>query len=51
HQFTRSMSGRGNCFDNPPIESFWGILKNDIVYHQDYQTPRQMWFEFYSQAA
>ena len=31
--FTGSMSGKGNCFDNAPIESFWGILKNEIVYH------------------
>ena len=22
HQFTGSMSGKGNCFDNEPIESF-----------------------------
>ena len=32
------MSRRGNCFDNAPIESFWGILKNELVYHQDYET-------------
>ena len=31
------MSRRGNCFDNAPIESFWGILKNELVYHQDYK--------------
>ncbi len=94
------MSRRGNCFDNAPIESFWGILKNELVYHQDYKmrfeaindiikyieleyneersakdcfaatqgksyarsetriqkglgykTPRQVWFDFYRQAA
>ncbi|MEZ7519426.1 IS3 family transposase [Psychrobacter sp. NPDC078370] len=38
HQFTGSMSGKGNCFDNAPIESFWGVLKNELVYHQDYKT-------------
>ena len=38
HQFTGSMSGKGNCFDNAPIESFWGILKNELVYYQDYKT-------------
>ena len=32
------MSRRGNCFDNAPIESFWGVLKNELVYHQDYET-------------
>ena len=38
HQFIGSMSGKGNCFDNAPIESFWGTLKNELVYHQDYKT-------------
>ena len=38
HQFTGSMSGKGNCFDNAPIESFWGVLKNEPVYHQNYKT-------------
>jgi len=37
HKFKGSMSRRGNCFDNAPIESFWGILKNELVYHQDYK--------------
>ena len=86
HQFTGSMSGRGNCFDNAPIESFLGekhcfARKNELVYHQDYKTrftaisdiigyielyynnqtriqkglayksPRQVWFDYYRQAA
>ena len=38
HQFTGSMSAKGNCFDNAPIESFWGTLKNELVYHHDYKT-------------
>jgi transposase InsO family protein len=33
-----SMSRKGNCYDNAPIESFWGTLKNELVYHCDYQT-------------
>ena len=33
-----SMSRRGNCYDNAPIESFWGTLKNELVYHREYQT-------------
>ena len=37
-QFTGSMSGKGNCFDNAPIESFWDTLKNELVYHQDCKT-------------
>ncbi len=37
------MSGKGKCFDNAPIKSFSGeehrsSRKNELVYHQDYQT-------------
>ena len=32
------MSRKGNCCDNVPIESLWEILKNELVYHQQYQT-------------
>ena len=38
YHFVQSMSRKGNCLDNAPIESFWGILKNELVYHQDYKT-------------
>jgi len=80
HNFKGSISGKGNCFDNAPIESFWGVLKNELVYHQDYKSrfaaindiiryielyynqtriqkglsfksPRQVWFDYYRQAA
>jgi putative transposase len=27
-----SMSRRGNCYDNAPVESFFGILKTELVY-------------------
>lgn len=33
-----SMSRRGNCFDNAPMESFWGTLKNELVHHCRYAT-------------
>ncbi|WP_321854953.1 IS3 family transposase, partial [Burkholderia cenocepacia] len=36
-----SMSRRGNCYDNAPIESFWGTLKNELVYHQRFATREQ----------
>lgn len=35
-----SMSRKGNCYDNAPMESFWGTLKNELVYHSRY-TSRQ----------
>ena len=31
-----SMSGKGNCFDNAPMESFWGTLKQELVHHRHY---------------
>ncbi|MBK4739227.1 IS3 family transposase [Noviherbaspirillum sp. DKR-6] len=40
-----SMSRRGNCFDNAPIESFWGTLKNELIYHRLYATRAQARYE------
>ena len=36
-----SMSRKGNCFDNAPMESFWGTLKNELIYHRRYRTREQ----------
>ena len=36
-----SMSRRGNCYDNAPMESFWGTLKNELVHHSHYDTRAQ----------
>jgi putative transposase len=36
-----SMSGRGNCFDNAPMESFWGTLKQELIHHRHYQSRRE----------
>lgn len=33
-----SMSGRGDCWDNAVMESFWGTLKTELVHQQDYPT-------------
>lgn len=33
-----SMSRKGNCYDNAPMESFWGSLKNELVYNCHYAT-------------
>jgi putative transposase len=33
-----SMSGTGNCYDNAPMESFWGTLKQELVHHRHYAT-------------
>ena len=36
-----SMSRKGNCYDNAPMESFWGKLKNELVHHNRYMTREQ----------
>ena len=36
-----SMSRKGNCFDNAPMESFWGTLKQELVHHHRYRTRRE----------
>ena len=33
-----SMSRKGNCYDNAPIESFRGTLKNELVNRHKYET-------------
>jgi len=33
-----SMSQKGNCYDNAPVESFWGTLKNELV-HRIFMVP------------
>ena len=33
-----SMSGKGDCYDNAVMESFFGTLKNEWVHHQKYET-------------
>jgi putative transposase len=46
---TCSMSRTGNCYDNAVIESFFGTLKTELVYHQHYpsrQAARQSLFEY-----
>ena len=36
-----SMSGKGNCWDNAPVESFFATLKKELVYREKYQTHEQ----------
>jgi transposase InsO family protein len=36
-----SMSRKGNCYDNAPMESFWGVLKNEQIHHCHYATRRE----------
>ncbi len=33
-----SMSRKGNCYDNAMMESFWGILKSELIYGLKFRT-------------
>jgi len=37
-RITCSMSRRGNCWDNAPVESFFASLKKELVHGEDYAT-------------
>ena len=37
----RSMSGKGNCYDNAVAESFFSSLKNELVHHCNFTTRDQ----------
>jgi len=39
--FIRSMSGKGNCYDNAMAESFFHTLKTEKVYWENYETREQ----------
>ena len=39
--FLQSMSRKGNCYDNAPMESFFKTLKTEEVYHEKYETHEQ----------
>jgi hypothetical protein len=36
-----SMSPKGNCWDNAPMESCWGSLKTELVHHRRFSTREQ----------
>jgi putative transposase len=38
HQIQQSMSRKGDCWDNAPMESFFGSLKTELVVHCEYRT-------------
>ena len=44
-----SLSRKGNCYDNAPVESFFSTLKNELVRHRQFQDraeARQAIFEY-----
>jgi putative transposase len=39
--FRQSMSGKGNCYDNAIMESFFATLKTELIYDETYHTRAQ----------
>lgn len=42
HGIFQSMSRKGNCYDNSPMENFFGILKQEIYYGQVYGSRKEL---------
>lgn len=38
--FIQGMSRRGNCYDNAVAESFFGIIKSELIYHERFNGTR-----------
>jgi len=44
---TQSMSRKGNCWDNAVAESFFKILKSELVYHRKFKNQRHAKIEVF----
>lgn len=40
HGIIQSMSRKGNCLDNAMAESFFGTMKSELLYTQDFESPQ-----------
>lgn len=47
HGVQRSMSRKGDCFDNSCSESFFGTLKQELIYQRSYATRAQAQSEIF----
>ena len=41
NNITQSMSFKGNCYDNAPVESFFASLKKELVYRDRFKTKEE----------
>lgn len=41
NNITQSMSFKGNCYDNAPVESFFASLKKEFVYRERFKTKEE----------
>jgi transposase InsO family protein len=40
HRFVQSMSRKGDCWDNAVAESFFGIVKSELIHHDRFKGPQ-----------
>ena len=40
HGFVQSMSRKGNCWDNAVAESFFGIIKSELIHRERFKGPQ-----------
>jgi putative transposase len=40
HGFIQSMSRKGDCWDNAVAESFFGIIKSELIHHERFKGPQ-----------
>jgi putative transposase len=45
HQIVQSMSRKGNCLDNAVIENFFGLLKSELLYINEFESMEQFKIE------
>jgi putative transposase len=41
HGFKVSMSGKGNCYDNAAVETFFKTIKAELIWRKSWETRRQ----------
>lgn len=41
HDFRPSMSGKGNCYDNAAVETFFKTIQAELIWRQSWQTRKQ----------
>ena len=39
HHIMQSMSRKGNCLDNAMAENFFGIMKSELLYVEEFESP------------
>ena len=41
HDFQVSMPGKGNCYDNAAVETFFKTIKVELIWRDTWEIPRQ----------